>query len=121
MSKISPYSFAGIAIPRNTTKTLNQEHSLGVVREAICWHTSLEWKKISNNKNRSRLYVFPRQLFCYLVKKHYPTITLTDIAHYLEQDHSTVIHSVRKIENFVAIKDELTLAHLERLNTYLNR
>lgn len=53
------------------------------------------------SKSQQREYVVPRQLFCYAAKIIFPKATLMKIAKFLDlADHSTVIHSVKVIEDW---------------------
>ena len=72
---------------------------LGDIMNALCMFYDVESKYIFGKK-RDRPYARPRQVLCYIAKNHIPDITLKEIGQFLgNRDHSTVIHSVRSVEN----------------------
>lgn len=71
---------------------------LGDIMNALCMFYDVESKYIFGKK-RDRPYARPRQVLCYIAKNHIPDITLKEIGRFLGRDHSTVIHSVRSVEN----------------------
>ena len=72
---------------------------LGDIMNALCMFYDVESKYIFGKK-RDRRYTRPRQMLCYIAKNHIPDITLKEIGRFVGgRDHSTVIHSVRSVEN----------------------
>jgi hypothetical protein len=57
-------------------------------------------------KNRTRKYLVPRQIYTYLLRKVLK-MTLKEIGDILNSDHTTVIHSVKKVEILLEIEDEI--------------
>lgn len=57
-------------------------------------------------KNRTRKYLVPRQIYTYLMRKILK-MTLSEIGLVLNSDHTTVIHSVKKVETLLEIEDEI--------------
>lgn len=47
---------------------------------------------------RTRELVVPRQMYCYIAKKLYPTKILNTIGKEINRDHSSVLHSVKTIK-----------------------
>ena len=69
------------------------------IMDAVCNYYQVESRHIFGIK-RNRPYVRPRQIVCYIAKYNIPDITLKEIGRYLgNRDHSTVIHSVRSVED----------------------
>jgi chromosomal replication initiator protein len=72
---------------------------LSDIMNALCMFYDVESQYIIGKK-RDRRYARPRQMLCYIAKNHIPDITLKEIGRYIgNRDHSTVIHSVRSVEN----------------------
>ncbi len=59
------------------------------------------------DKRRDRVVVRPRQLAMYLTKQLTP-MALPDIAKFFERDHTTVIHAIRTIEEYLKRDKQLT-------------
>jgi hypothetical protein len=57
-------------------------------------------------KNRKRKFLIPRQIYSYLLRKKLK-LTLHQIGEILGSDHTTVIHSVQKVEELLEIQDDL--------------
>lgn len=51
-------------------------------------------------KSRKREYVFPRHLLMYLLTKK-AGMTLADAGRLLDRDHTTVIHAIKCIEDYI--------------------
>jgi chromosomal replication initiator protein len=69
------------------------------IMNAVCNYYQVESRHLFGIK-RNRPYVRPRQIVCYIAKYNIPDITLKEIGRYLgNRDHSTVIHSVRSVED----------------------
>jgi chromosomal replication initiator protein len=69
------------------------------IMSAVCNYYQVESRHLFGIK-RNRPYVRPRQIVCYIAKYNIPDITLKEIGRYLgNRDHSTVIHSVRSVED----------------------
>jgi chromosomal replication initiator protein len=58
---------------------------------------------------RKREYVFPRQVFCYILKEFAPEYTLAYIGTFLgNRDHTTIIHSITAINDFIDTNPKVT-------------
>jgi chromosomal replication initiation ATPase DnaA len=69
------------------------------IMSSVCNYYQVPARDIFGTR-RYRHYVRPRQIVCYIAKLHIPDITLKEIGKYLgNRDHSTVIHSVRSVED----------------------
>lgn len=71
-------------------------------------------------QNRNRYLVLTRQVFCY-VCRNIVGFKVTDIGDFLGKDHTTVIHSCRKMESYFFTKDALAMNYYERIADVLNR
>tara|TARA_R110001632_G_scaffold44827_2_gene113823 strand:+ start:2845 stop:3252 length:408 start_codon:yes stop_codon:yes gene_type:complete len=79
--------------------TFKDRLNLPDIMSAVCSYYQVESRHIFGIK-RNRPYVRPRQILCYIAKYNIPDITLKEIGRYLgNRDHSTVIHSVRSVED----------------------
>lgn len=94
---INPYYSPGIK--RNPAKrTYNDQEIMSQIAELVCKQYDIkEWQLKCNR--RLRPYVRARQMFCYLTRDTKVEIPLKTIGGFLGRDHSTVIHSIRQIEN----------------------
>lgn len=52
-------------------------------------------------KCRRTEYVYPRQLFCYLMKLYSPRQSYVSIGRFINRDHSTVITSIEKVNDIL--------------------
>ena len=71
-----------------------------------------DFKQISSFRDStSRKYylVLYRQLFCYIAHKKYG-YSKSEIGRYLSKDHTTVIHSIRSVNNYFDTDDKLVKA-----------
>lgn len=59
------------------------------------------------SKKRDRELTIPRQLFCYIVRKHAPFIALATIGSKINKDHATVLHAGKIIQNHIDLNDLL--------------
>ena len=55
-------------------------------------------------KDRDREYVIARQIAIWMLRK-YTLLSLKNIGLLFNRDHTTVIHSVNTVDNFIQIKD----------------
>lgn len=71
-------------------------------------------------KRRTASLVVPRQVSAYLMKK-YTKLSLKEIADYLgKKDHSTIIHSVKKIEDLLKAKESRVKEDIDSIISLLN-
>ena len=87
----------------------------GTKKTRFCWYTSAKILEITAtelnvskekiiSKTRKVEIIYVRQLVCYLARLH--TIeSLHSIGKTLNVDHSTVIHSIKVVENNIRLKD----------------
>ena len=70
------------------------------------------------SRSRKRRLTFPRQMAMYLCRK-YTDDSLAEIGRAFNRDHSTVLHSVKKVTD-LAVRDTSVGAQLELLNGKIN-
>lgn len=71
-------------------------------------------------KNRKKELVFARQLICYFARKYTHT-TLKKIAKNFGFDHTSVIHSINSIQDYLSVVDEATLAAVAAIEKELSQ
>ena len=71
------------------------------------------------SKSRKRIVAFPRQICMYLARKH-TELPLAEIGQAVNRDHSTVVHSVRKITESIA-RDGSVRGQVELLSDKLEK
>lgn len=103
MNKISAYSIPGIVVygKASTAKKIIKE---------VCSYFCIE-EKILIGRSRKMEYVLARQIATYLIRNE-TKAKLTDIGKELGQDHTTVVHSIKKINDFISIKDDVVIESL---------
>lgn len=71
---------------------------------------------ISNSRNRS--VCLAKQLYAHYLR-HKFNLLLKQISIIMKNDHTTVIHSIRTIENMIWIKDDKTLGYMKHIDNCL--
>lgn len=92
-----------------TCKTLTVE----MISELIARQFQVSIKDM-RSKSRKRVLTFPRQMAMYLCRK-YTDDSLADIGKAFNRDHSTVLHSIKKVTN-LAVRDTSVGAQVELLS-----
>lgn len=82
--------------------------------EIISEVSGIEKSKITG-KTRSRIFMIPRQLLCYYLRKKYK-YKLVEIAELFNAHHSSVIHSVKQIETMIFINDYETIRLIQLID-----
>lgn len=103
------------------TKPINKENQdvqLTNILEAVCSVTEVIPHDILA-QNRQRHISIARHLFCYLAYKHYG-YCLTAIGRFLNKDHSTVINSICKYQNFLDCNYKLETNHYAQCKRILS-
>ena len=59
-------------------------------------------------RNKKRHIVLARQLFCWLAYEKHGFYSV-DVARYLGQDHTTILHSGKKFQDMIDIRDEMAI------------
>jgi chromosomal replication initiator protein len=79
------------------------------IQKSVCEHFNISLSDLKS-KSRHRNIVLPRHIFTYLARCHTNT-SLPEIGKFLGgRDHSTIIHSCKKIENELKENEEISLA-----------
>lgn len=69
------------------------------IMEAICQHFNVTQKAVTGRGNVSKL-VYCRHLYCYLCRRLLK-VTLEEAGRVIRRDYTTVINSVRRMNNFL--------------------
>jgi chromosomal replication initiation ATPase DnaA len=102
----------------NPIRKENVDINLNVVLEAVCSATEVIPHDILAH-NRQRPISTARHLFCYVAYKHYG-YCLTVIGRFVNRDHSTVINSVNRYQNFLDCNYKLESNHYANCKNILS-
>lgn len=91
----SPYAIPGI--PRNTPLSPNRKAD--IIRSVICESYEVSYEVLSE-KTRKRAVVDARHLYMYFMK-NLTDASLKDIGEAFHQDHTTVIHGIKKVSDLI--------------------
>ena len=106
---IHPYIYAGLINPRLKTK---EDCAKEIVR-IVANYFGVEEESVYE-KNRKYKVVLTKQISAYIIKGQFK-MSLVDIGKLFGQDHTTIISSIRAINNYIETKNEEVLHHLERV------
>lgn len=84
-----------------------------MISELIAGQFQVSVKEMQSRSRKKRL-TFPRQIAMYLCRKHTDD-SLTDIGRAFNRDHSTVLHSIKKVTN-LTVRDSSVGAQVELLS-----
>lgn len=84
-----------------------------MISELIAKQFQVSMKELQS-KSRKKRCTFPRQVAMYLCRKHTED-SLADIGRAFNRDHSTVLHSIKKVTN-LAVRDTSVNAQVELLS-----
>jgi chromosomal replication initiation ATPase DnaA len=98
---IKNYILQKIGRPTNVPKKLE------LIFKTVCQTQKVDPAHLIK-RTRKREIVLARQFFCWLAHEKY-CFFLVDIARHLNQDHTTVLHSVRKFQDMLDIQDQLAI------------
>ena len=85
---------------------MNREvKALDAIMTMVCRYYSID-KNIVLSKKRDREIVMARHMFCWMSRR-YTRSTFKLMGEYINRDHATVIHSVRKVEDLMDFDREL--------------
>jgi chromosomal replication initiator protein len=83
------------------------------ILSAVAHATGYTIDEINAKRRGKDEVVAVKQLYCYIAKK-VTTASLTEIGMTLNgKDHTTVIHSIRVISDFIDVKDSMTMQNLK--------
>ena len=89
------------------------------VLEAVSVTTGVPSEKVFG-KDRHRDIMAARHLFCYMAKMH-TDCTLMSIGKYINRDHTTVINSVKVVNDMIDTKYEVFVDLVHKCDAYINR
>ncbi len=92
--------------------------TLDDIQKAVCGHFNVSLAELKS-KSRSKNISLPRQVFSYLARQNTDT-SLPEIGKFLGgRDHSTIIHSCKKIETELKSNNEISLAFQQIKSKFL--
>ncbi len=96
---------------------MKTELLLNFYADEVCWYLDVAKRDIFL-KRKLRDLADIRAMICYLTKKQHPEAVLQHIADYFGQTHSTVMHSIEKIEDLKNLdaKIKRTIEHCENVS-----
>lgn len=82
----------------------------------VCDHYQMTREEIKTD-NRSRIYNEPRQVLCYLMRKHSQRIPLREIGDMIGRNYATVIYGATQCSNLMEVDHEFrkVVRYLEKL------
>lgn len=93
-------------------------HKAEVIIKSVCDYFQITRENIKG-RNRKRDVVTARHIAMYLLRNK-TDLTLLNIGKKLYRDHTSVIHAMRKINDFIYINDEETMIALNTIKDNLN-
>lgn len=93
--------------------------TLNEIFEVCIEQTGFTREQLLGN-SRARCIVLTRQVFCYVAKR-IGGYQVVEIGRFLGKDHTTVIHSVKKMHHYFFTEDTLAMNYFERISEMLNR
>jgi hypothetical protein len=102
------------------TKKRANQNIVCIIRKAVTEITGTD--PYFDNTFRGGEFVKARQLFVYFVKDN-TKLSLMSIGRLINKDHTTVIHSVRTVENYLATDKQYVALYTEiskKINSYKN-
>ena len=87
------------------------------VMEAVSVVTNVPTEKIFG-KDRHRDIMSARHLYCYMAKVH-TNNTLQNIGRYIDKDHTTVINSIKVVNDMIDTEYDVFVDMVNRCNDYI--
>jgi hypothetical protein len=100
------------ALQTNSTQLTMTDVSVDEIIKLVANHFGFE-ENFSKIITRKTEYIHAKHIAIYLIKKNYPKMTLGSIGKYFNGikgeglDHATVLHAIRKINNFIDVEKEV--------------
>jgi len=113
--KPSPYAFFCMG---NEPKTVKKTIIIDEIEKEVCFYFGINYEAL-HIPNRSRNNVKARQIICYLSTK-LTRLSLKYIGEYFGQDHTTVIHACKTVNNLMDTEPEYK-ADVEYLLNLFNK
>lgn len=99
-------------VVKNLIKTPEKEIGIGDIQKMVCTYFKIDYDKLQS-KTRTGDVVNARQIAMYLAKKFTKCSLKTIGDHFGKRDHTTVIHSVQKVEDFLKTDEKYRESFLE--------
>lgn len=99
-------------VVKNLIKTPEKEIGIGDIQKMVCSYFKIDYDKLQS-KTRTGDVVNARQIAMYLAKKFTKCSLKTIGDHFGKRDHTTVIHSVQKVEDFLKTDEKYRESFLE--------
>ncbi|RQO32332.1 chromosomal replication initiator protein DnaA [Taibaiella sp. KBW10] len=99
-------------VVKNLIKTPEKEICIGDIQKMVCSYFKIDYDKLQS-KTRTGDVVNARQIAMYLAKKFTKCSLKTIGDHFGKRDHTTVIHSVQKVEDFLKTDEKYRESFLE--------
>lgn len=93
---------------QNQVPEEGEDFTTDMIMNAVCAHYKLKAKEIRGT-SKARMYAQPRQIAMYMMRQ-YTSLGVREIASFFQKDHSTVVHSCKKIEIDIDSDPELKAA-----------
>lgn len=81
---------------QNSIPEEGQEYTVETILNAVCKHYGIKMKELKG-ASRAKVFALPRQIAIYLIRR-YTNLGFREIGQIFGKDHSTAIHSHKKIE-----------------------
>lgn len=99
-------------VVKNLIKTPEKELGIAEIQKMVCSYFKIDYDKLQS-KSRTGDVVNARQIAMYLAKKFTKSSLKAIGEHFGNRDHTTVIHSVQKVEDFLKTDEAYREAFLE--------
>ena len=103
----SPYIYPGL-----DTKTIPSD--LDIILSMVCRVSGVSKGEILS-ESRKREVVEARQIYCYYARKK-TEHSSAKIGNLIGQDHATVLHSIKKVNNMLCINDVAIKSLVNKVN-----
>ena len=105
IKNISPYVIPGVSV---------RDLNFDVIVEVVCRYYGTPINKVKG-KLRERELVLARNICSYFLRLH-THATLKKIGDFFNRDHSTTMHSISTIKDFIHIKDDIITRDIKAIN-----
>jgi len=113
---ISPYVFVGLT---NYIINPNDNQKEVLIKECIAKHFNIKVEDLYNRSRKAEVLI-PRQLAMYFIREK-TKIGLKEIAYsFVGFDHTTVMNSVKQVQNAIDTQDEKMYLHYLAIKSKLN-
>ena len=113
---ISPYVFVGLT---NYIINPNDNQKEVLIKECIAKHFNIKVEDLYNRSRKTEVLI-PRQLAMYFIREK-TKIGLKEIAYsFVGFDHTTVMNSVKQVQNAIDTQDERMYSHYLAIKSKLN-